>query len=98
MPKLSYDRMAKMNDRDEQLRTELMEGILEYIEGMRTFRSVLVIGITAHNRSISPNNPNLTWVVSQLNSMGNQVGNGKNFSREEINEIFTTMLEKLPRD
>ncbi|MGH7204533.1 MAG: hypothetical protein ACREHC_08910 [Candidatus Levyibacteriota bacterium] len=87
-----------INDRDEQLRTELMEKILEYIEGMRTFRSILVIGITAHNRKISPNNSNLAWVVSQLNLMGNKVGKGKNFSREEIKDIFTIMLEKLTRD
>ena len=87
-----------MNDRDEQLRTELMEGILEYLEGLRTFRSILVIGITAHSRSISPNNPNLAWVVSQLSSMGNQIGKGKSISKDEIKETFTTMLEKLTRD
>lgn len=84
---------VKIDDRDE-----LLEAILEYIEGVRTFRSILAVGITAHSRSISPNNPNLATVVSQLNSMGNQVEKGKIFSREEIKDIFTTMLEKLTKD
>jgi hypothetical protein len=86
---------VKMDDRDEQLRAELLEAILEYIEGMRTFRSTLAVGITAYNKSISSSNPNLVEVVSQLNLMGNQVGKGKSFSREEIKEIFTNMMEKL---
>jgi predicted house-cleaning noncanonical NTP pyrophosphatase (MazG superfamily) len=89
---------VKMDDKDEQLRAKLLESILEYIEGMRTFRSILTFGITAHSKSISPRNPNLMEVVSQLNSMGQQVVAGRNFSKEEIKETFTTMLEKLTKD
>ena len=83
-----------MNEQDEQLRTELMEGMLEYIEGNKSFRSILAIGITTYNKS-EPNISTVADVVSQLNTMGNHVAEGKNYSREYIRETFTTMLEKL---
>ena len=87
-----------MNEKDEQLRTDLMEAILAYFEGLRTFRSVLTLGITANGWSRPVRNQNIAEVVSQLNSMGNEIGNGKSFSREDIKDIFTTMLEKLTKD
>lgn len=85
-----------MNEQDEQLRTELMEGMLEYLEGNKTFRSILTIGITAHNKRI-PTIPEVAEVVSQLNALGNQVSQGKSYSREYIKDTFTTMLEKLAK-
>lgn len=89
---------VQIDDRDEQLRTELMEAILEYLEGMRSLRSVLQVGITVNSKRISPNNPNLAAVASQINAMGNEVANDKKFSREYIKETFTSMLEKLTRN
>lgn len=89
---------VKMDDRDEQLRTELMEAILEYLEGNRRFRSVLDVGITVNSKHISPHNPNLAAVASELDTIGNELANGKNYSREYIKETFTTMLEKLTKD
>lgn len=86
-----------MDDRDELLRTELMESILSYLEGSRPLRSVLVLGITAHSRRPSKNQ-NIADVVSQLNYIGNQIANGNTFSKEYIKESFTTFLEKLTKD
>ncbi len=86
-----------MNKQNEQLRTALMEAILEYIEGYRTFRSVLTLGVNAHNLR-PPNNPTLAAVIYQLNSIANNISNGKAYSRENIKEIFTTMLEILTKD
>ena len=85
-----------MESQDEQLRTELMEGMLEYIEGNKTFRSILTLGITAHSKR-TPNIPEVAEVVTELNAIGNQVAHGKNYSREYIKETFTTMLEKLAK-
>ena len=86
-----------MNEQDEQLRTELMEGMLEYLEGNKTYRSILTMGITAYNKR-KQQIPEVAEVVAQLNTMGNQVADGKNYSREYIKEIFTTLLEKLTKD
>ena len=83
-----------MNEQEEKVRTVLIEEILEYLEGNKTFRSVLTIGITAHN-SRKLTIPEVSDVVTQLNEMGNQISGGKNYSREYIQETFTTMLEKL---
>lgn len=83
-----------MEEQDERLRTELMESMMEYLEGNRTLRAVLAIGITAYNRDM-PKMPALAATVVQLNIMGNQVSEGKNYSREYIKETFTTLLEKL---
>lgn len=91
---LSYIILIFVNKGDNQLQTELLEAILEYIEGVRSFRSVLALGITAYNRK-PPKNPHVADVISQLNDMGQQVSNGYKYSREEINEKFTDMLEKL---
>lgn len=85
-----------MNEQDEQLRTELMEGLLEYLEGNTTFSSILTIGIIAQNKR-KPTIPEVAEVVLQLSTLGNQVSHGKNYSREYLKEIFTTMLEKLTK-
>jgi hypothetical protein len=86
-----------MDDREEQLRTKLLEAILNYLDGDKTFRSVLTLGITAYNQR-QPKNPAIAEVLSQLNAMGNHIAIGNNYSREDIKEIFTTMLEKLIGD
>ncbi len=86
-----------MNEQDEQLRTAIMEAILEYIEGVRTFRSVLTLGINAYNLK-SPKDPTLMAIVHQINTMAKNVSNGKDYSRESIKEIFTTILELLTKD
>lgn len=87
--------MTISNDKENQLKTELMEAMLEYIDGKRTVRSVVVIGITEYNRKGPVKDQNLAEVISQLNSMGNEIVSNQKFSRENIIEIFTTMLEKL---
>lgn len=87
-----------MAETDEKLRTELMEAILEYFEGGKTMRSVLSLGITMNNSKTPPKNPKIAEVVSQLNSIGNELSNGKSFSYEYIKETFTSILEKLIRD
>ncbi len=84
-----------MNDREQQLKTRLLESILEYIEGKRTFSSVTMIGITEQSKNKIIKDKHLAEVIEELNSMANDSINGKNFSREEANQIFTTMLEKL---
>lgn len=86
-----------MNDREEQLKTAIMEAMLDYIEDNKTFRSVLTLGITAYHQR-PPKDTNIAEVVSQLNTMGNHIANGNSYSREGIKEIFTTMLEKLTKD
>lgn len=83
------------NSSDELFRTELIEAILEYFEGDRTLRSVLDIGITAYHMKNPLRNSKLAEVVSILNTMGNEVADGKNISSGVIKETFTTMLEKL---
>ncbi len=81
------------NPSDESIRTELIEAILDYIEGRKNLKYVLAIGITAHSKAVK--NPNIAQVASELNQMGNQTANGIKFSTETIRETFTTMLEKL---
>ncbi len=85
------------NFSDEQLRTQLIEAILEYLEGNSTLRSVLALGITAYNRK-SSKNTKFSEVVSQLNAMSSEIADSKSFSSESIKKIFTTMLEKLTSD
>lgn len=90
--------IRQMNESEDNLRTEILEAILEYLEYLedkRTFRSVLTLGITANSKIRALKNPNLASVVSQLNSLGNQIANGHNFSKVERKDMFTTMLEKL---
>ncbi len=84
----------------EHLRIELMEAILDYLDGKKSFRTVLVLGITAHNRGNLQKYPNIAEVVSQLNAIENQLANGEGnkFSPEKIKDIFTDMLEKLIED
>ncbi len=87
-----------LDDKEEELKTRLMETILEYMEGRRTFRSVLAFGITAYSRSKPSKNPDIAEIVLQLNAMGNQIADGKIFSKEDVKEIFTNMLESLIKD
>lgn len=82
---------------DEQLRTQLIEAILEYLEGNETLRSVLALGLNAYSK-IASKDSRFAEIVSQLNDMNNEIAEGKSFSKENIKEIFTTMLEKLIRD
>ena len=89
-----------MNEREEKLHTQVMEALLDYLEGQRTLRSVVALGITEHNRNWSPRNENLAQTLSQLNFIGNQIAHGENkkYSREYIKETFTTMLEELTKN
>ncbi len=87
-----------MNDRENQLKLELMEAMLEYIEGKKTFSSVTMIGITEQSRNRVLKNKHLAEVISQLSSMANTSIKGKKFSREETIQIFTSMLEKLLKE
>lgn len=80
---------------DEKLKTQIIEAILEYFEGNRTLRSILALGITVYNRKKFSTDSKVTEVVSQLNTMGNEMVDGKSFSNENIKETFTSMLEKL---
>ena len=80
---------------ENELRGELVEALLDYLEGRRTFRSVLILGINAHNFYQPFQNEHVAKTVSELNSFGSQVADGKNFSKEEIKETFTTLLEHL---
>ncbi|HZE87102.1 MAG TPA: hypothetical protein VE090_02735 [Methylomirabilota bacterium] len=84
-----------MNDNEENLRVQLIEALLDYIEGRRTFRSVIVFGINAYNLHEPYKDQYITKIVNELNDMGNQLANGKNFFKEEIKETFTTFLENL---
>lgn len=89
--------MQGENFSDEQLRTQLIEAILEYLEGNRTLRSVLVLGLITYN-GMSSKNSKLAEVVSQLNTIGNKIADNKSISGESIKETFTNMLEKLISD
>lgn len=89
--------MIYTNQYEDTLRIELLEAILAYFEGVKTYRSILTLGITAHSRSRQLRDQNITTVVSQLNTMGNQLAEGRKLSREEIKETFTTMLETLTK-
>ncbi|MBU3979448.1 hypothetical protein KKE68_07185 [Patescibacteria group bacterium] len=89
--------MNKYNFYEEQLRRQLIEAILQYFEGNTTLQSVIDLGFTAYNKKISKDS-DLAEVVSQLNAMGYEIVDGKNFPGESINKIFTTMLEKLISD
>ena len=80
---------------EEALRVKLVEAILDYIEGRKTFRSVLILGINSYNLQQPFEDQYITETVKELNDMGNQLANGKNFSKEEIKETFTTFLEHL---
>lgn len=84
-----------MDDKDENLRTQLIEAILGYFEGRRTLPSVMELGVTAYKSEMSLTRFKLAEVVSQLNSIKNEIDNGKSYSYENLKEIFTTMLEKL---
>ncbi len=85
------------NFSDEQLRTHLIEAILEYLEGNRTLQSIVDLGIATYNRKSSKDSK-FEEVVSRLNTIGHEIADGKSFSRESIKETFTTMLEKLTSD
>lgn len=86
--------MSKYNLFEEQLRMQLMETILEYLEGNETQKSVIGLGLAADSRKISKDS-SLFEVVSRLNTIGHETADGKNFSEESIKQTFTTMLEKL---
>ena len=87
-----------MTELENKLSTDIMEAILAYIEGEKSFRSVLSLGITAHSKSHRLTNETLKDVIAQLSEMGNQMGNGKKFSKEQIRLKFTTFLEELTKD
>ncbi len=80
---------------EEDLRVELIEALLAYLEGRRTFRSVIVFGINVYNLHEPYQDHHITEIVNELNDMGNQLANGKNFFKEEVKEIFTNFLEQL---
>ncbi len=80
---------------EEDLRVELIEALLDYLEGRRTFRSVLILGINSYNLHQPFENECVTQTVKELNEMGNQLADGKEYSKEEIKETFTTFLEHL---
>lgn len=88
----------KMTKEEDVIRIKILEAVLEYIEGAITFRSVLEIGVTAHSKCMYIKDNELASAVFQLDFMANQVADGNTYSREEIKEIFTTMLEKLTKD
>jgi hypothetical protein len=85
-----------MKNHEEALRTELIEYMLEYIEGDKKLHEVLELGTTAAENIHSL--PSLSAVVLELHSMEKQVKGGERFSREHISEIFTNMLEILTKD
>lgn len=89
--------MSLYNFSDEQFRTQLIEAILEYLEGNSALQYVLALGLTAYNKG-SSNDSKLAEVVSQFKTMGDEMADGKSFSGESIKETFTTMLEKLIGD
>ena len=80
---------------EEDLRVQLIEALLDYLEGRRTFRSVIVFGINIYNLHEPYQDQHITEIVNELNDMGSQLANGKNFFKEEIKETFTTFLEHL---
>ena len=86
-----------MGEKGDQLRTELLETILAYFEGKKSFEFVLTLGKTLKNRKgcLMTMTPSITKAISLLNQINNKIERGKNFSREEINEIFTDILEIL---
>ena len=89
-----------MNDEDktineEDLRVQLIEALLAYLEGRRTFRSVIVLGINAYNLHEPYQDHYITEIVNELNDMGSQLADGKDYSKEEIKETLTTFLEHL---
>ena len=77
-----------MNDQEKQLRSELVEAILEYIEEKRTFDSVTMFGITEQSKDRVLQSKHLAEVISSLTSMSNASIQGKKFSREETIQIF----------
>jgi predicted metal-dependent TIM-barrel fold hydrolase len=89
-----------MDNMSDKIQTEIMEAMLEYLEGKRSLRSVIVVGINGYHKMPKTEKEVLYEVLSELNIMGNQIANDedKKYSREEVNEIFTTMLEKLTKD
>ncbi len=80
---------------EEDLRVQLIEALLDYIEGRRTFRSVIVFAINAYNLHEPYQDQYITEIVNELNDMGSQLANGKKFSKEEVKDTFTTFLEHL---
>lgn len=84
-----------MTEREDILRIEIMEAILAYFEGEKSFRSVLQLGITAHSKSDRLTDNTIKRVVEQLSQMGNNVGKGKKYSKEQIRLTFTTFLDEL---
>jgi hypothetical protein len=87
-----------VDQQEEELRAELIGAMLHYLEGRKTYRSVLELGITAHNKDFPLKNQNIAEVVSDLNSLGNEIANGVKYSNTEIVDKFTTMLQLLTRD
>jgi hypothetical protein len=85
-----------MDEQEEKLRTALMEGMLEYIEGRKSYKHVLIIGVTAHNKR-ELHIPPIAEVVSELTLIESHVTDGKSYSKDELKEIFTAMLEKLTK-
>ena len=80
---------------EEDLRVQLIEALLAYLEGRRTFRSVLILGVNFYNFYQPFEIEFVAETIKELNNMGNQLANGKKFSKEEIKETFTTFLEHL---
>ena len=84
-----------MGEKGNQLRTEILETILAYFEGEKSFEFVVNLGKTLKNRKRHLMTPSITKAISLLNQINNKIERGENFSREEIKEIFTDILEIL---
>lgn len=86
-----------MTELESKIRKDIMEAILAYFFEKKSFRSVLTLGITAHSKKDRLTNKTIINVVEQLSQMGDKVGNGEKFSKEQIRLKFTTLLEMLTK-
>jgi hypothetical protein len=87
-----------MSELEDNVRKDLIDAILAYFEGEKSFRSVIVLGITAQNKSEKFSNITLKSIVERLSLMGDQIGKGKQFSKEQIRLAFTEYLDELTKD
>jgi hypothetical protein len=85
-----------MNTASNVIKKKLIEAILDCLEYRATLESVLDLAST-FNIDELPEDKNIAEVVTQLNNMNNQLKeHGKSkFSKGEVTEMFTTILEKL---
>lgn len=83
-----------MNNKDNGLRAQLIEAMLEYIDGKGTLQSVLALGNSFQDKSHEKKTAT-EEVISQLHHMDKCINGGKDYSYIEIRETFTTMLQKL---